>query len=56
MDFSNSPKRIQNDAGRWFMVVSQLEGGYLVRDDTTSDLVYFKHGDVASEEDRESRL
>jgi hypothetical protein len=47
MDFSHSPLKVQNEAGRWFLVVSPLEGGYLVRDATTSDLVYMKHSDIA---------
>jgi len=51
MDFSVSPKRIQDEAGRWFMVVSQVEGGYLARDTVTSDLVYMKHCDIACREE-----
>jgi len=33
------------------MVVSQVDGGYLVRDAVTSDLVYVKHSDIAREYD-----
>ncbi len=51
MDFSISPQKLQNEAGRWFDIVSQIEGGYLVRDSVTSDLVYMKHCDVASNGD-----
>ena len=47
MEYSPDPVKIQNVAGRWFLVVSPLEGGYLVRDAVTSDLVYMKHCDIA---------
>ena len=50
MDFSIQPIKIQNEDGRWFMVVSRVEGGYLARDGVTSDLVYMKHSDVAGGE------
>jgi len=36
MEYSASPEKIQNASGRWFMVVSQIDGGYLVRDEVTS--------------------
>ncbi|MBN1374661.1 MAG: hypothetical protein JXA01_00760 [Dehalococcoidia bacterium] len=53
MEFSYSHIKIQNEAGRWFDVVSNLDGGFLVRDSVTSDLVYLKHCDVmCSEEDQ----
>jgi hypothetical protein len=55
MEFSHSPIRIQNDAGRWFLVVSNVDGGYLVRDAVTSDLVYIKHCDIACSDDIEAR-
>ena len=48
MDFSIGPQKVQNEAGRWFVVVSQIDGGYLVRDSVTSDLIYMKHCDVAN--------
>ena len=51
MDFSTQPVKIQNEDGRWFMVVSRVEGGYLVRDSVTSDLVYMKHSDIAGREE-----
>jgi len=51
MDFSTQPIKIQNEDGRWFMVVSRVEGGYLVRDSVTSDLVYMKHCDIAGREE-----
>ncbi len=51
MDFSIQPMKIQNEDGRWFMVVSRVEGGYLARDSVTSDLVYMKHGDIARREE-----
>ncbi|MCX5993391.1 MAG: hypothetical protein NT177_04135 [Chloroflexi bacterium] len=51
MDFSVSPRRIQDETGRWFMVVSQVDGGYLARDSVTSDLVYMKHCDIACREE-----
>ena len=51
MDFSVSPKTIQDEAGRWFMVVSQVEGGFIARDTVTSDLVYMKHCDIACREE-----
>ena len=54
MDFSISPQKVQNEAGRWFDIVSQIDGGYLVRDSVTSDLVYMKHCDVASSGDCEA--
>lgn len=54
MDFSHSPIKIQNEAGRWFMVVSHVDGGYLVRDTVTSDLVYIKHSDIAHSDDGQS--
>jgi hypothetical protein len=47
MNFSPDPKKIQNEAGRWFLVVSPVEGGYLARDAVTSDFVYMKHSDIA---------
>ena len=53
MDFSIRPKRIQDESGRWFMVVSQVEGGYLARDSVTSDLVYMKHSDIACHEEED---
>jgi hypothetical protein len=46
MEFSSNPLRIQNESGRWFLVVSTVEGGFLARDAVTSDLVYMKHGDI----------
>jgi hypothetical protein len=51
MEFSIQPVRIQNGEGRWFMVVSRVEGGYLVRDSVTSDLVYMKHSDITGREE-----
>jgi len=51
MEFSHSPVKIQNEAGRWFLVVSHVDGGYLARDAVTSDLVYIKHGDIAHSDD-----
>lgn len=54
MDFSDKPKRIQDESGRWFTVVSQVEGGYLARDTVTSDLVYMRHCDIACREDGSS--
>ena len=51
MDFSIQPVKIQNEDGRWFMVVSRVEGGYLARDSVTSDLVYMKHSDIAGREE-----
>ena len=51
MDFSVSPSKIQDEAGRWFMVVSQVEGGFLARDSVTSDLVYMKHCDITCREE-----
>ena len=51
MDFSTQPIKIQNEDGRWFMVVSRVDGGYLVRDSVTSDLVYMKHCDIAGQEE-----
>jgi len=53
MEFSISPIKIQNEAGRWFVVVSQVDGGYLARDAVTSDLVYMKHCDIAGRQDCE---
>lgn len=50
MDFSIQPVKIQNEDGRWFMVVSRVEGGFLARDSVTSDLVYMKHSDIAGGE------
>ena len=50
MEFSTNPVKIQNAEGRWFMVVSRVEGGYLARDSVTSDLVYMKHCDIAGRE------
>ena len=47
MEQSTSPVKIQNESGRWFLVVSQIEGGYLVRDEVTSNLVYIRHCDIA---------
>ncbi|MDD5289521.1 MAG: hypothetical protein PHY28_10480 [Dehalococcoidales bacterium] len=54
MEFSASPIKIQNESGRWFMVVSQIDGGYLARDEVTSDLVYMKHSDIAGSEHEET--
>jgi len=54
MDFSDKPKRIQDESGRWFTVVSQVEGGYLARDTVTSDLVYMRHCDIACREEGSS--
>ncbi|MCX5996033.1 MAG: hypothetical protein NTV42_00130 [Chloroflexi bacterium] len=51
MEFSVQPVKIQNEDGRWFMVVSRVEGGYLARDSVTSDLVYMKHSDIAGREE-----
>ena len=51
MDFSIQPVKIQNEDGRWFMVVSRVEGGFLARDSVTSDLVYMKHSDIAGREE-----
>ncbi len=51
MDYSLRQIKIQNEAGRWFVVVSQVEGGYLARDVTTSDLVYMKNCDIACKEE-----
>jgi len=51
MDFTDKPKRIQDESGRWFTIVSQVEGGYLARDTVTSDLVYMRHCDIACRED-----
>ena len=53
MDYSSSPIKICNEAGRWFVVISQVEGGYLVRDTVTRDLVYMKASDIAGCEDTE---
>jgi hypothetical protein len=50
MEFSTQPVKIQNEDGRWFMVVSRVEGGFLARDSVTSDLVYMKHSDIAGGE------
>ncbi len=36
------------------MVVSQIDGGYLVRDEVTSDLVYMKHCDIAGNKQEET--
>lgn len=46
MEFSVDPVKIQDGAGRWFVVVSHVEGGYLARDTVTSDLVYMRHCDI----------
>ncbi len=54
MEFSDSPIKIQNESGRWFMVVSQIDGGYIARDEVTSDLVYMKHSDIAGSEHEEA--
>ena len=54
MEFSVSPIKIQNEAGRWFVVVSQIEGGYLVRDPVTNDLVYMRHADIAGKDEVEA--
>ncbi len=54
MDFSASPIKIQNESGRWFMVVSQIDGGYIARDEVTSDLVYMKHSDITKSEHEEN--
>ena len=51
MEFSSQPVKIQNEDGRWFMVVSRVEGGYLARDSVTSDLVYMKQCDIAGREE-----
>jgi len=51
MEFSLQPVKIKNEDGRWFMVVSRVEGGYLARDSVTSDLVYMKHSDIAGHEE-----
>ena len=51
MDFTQNQIKIQNTDGRWFVVVSQIEGGYLARDVTTSDLVYMKNCDIACKEE-----
>jgi hypothetical protein len=51
MDYSASQIKIQNEAGRWFVVVSQVEGGYLARDVTTSDLVYMRNCDITCKEE-----
>ena len=51
MDFSIQPIKIQNEDGRWFMVGSSVEGGFLARDSVTSYLVYMKHCDVAGREE-----
>ena len=53
MEFSHNPVKIKNGSGRWFMVVSQIDGGYLARDEVTSDLVYMKHSDLAENESEE---
>jgi hypothetical protein len=50
MEFSVSPVRVQNEDGRWFVVVSRVDGGYLARDTVTSDLVYMRHSDIACTE------
>jgi len=54
MEFSHSPAKIQNETGRWFLVVSHIDGGYLARDAVTSDLVYIKHSDIANGDDAQS--
>jgi hypothetical protein len=54
MEHLASPVKIQNESGRWFMVLSQVEGGYLARDEVTSDLVYMKHSDIAGSEHEEA--
>jgi hypothetical protein len=54
MDFSHSQVKIQNESGRWFDVVSNIDGGYLVRDSVTSDLVYLKHSDILHGDDSQS--
>ena len=36
------------------MVVSQIDGGYIARDEVTSDLVYMKHSDIAKSEHKEN--
>jgi len=51
MDYSSNQIKIQNETGRWFVVVSQVDGGYLARDETTSDLVYMRHCDVICKEE-----
>lgn len=56
MEFSHSPVRVQSETGRWFLVVSQVEGGYLVRDTVTNDLVYIKHGEIAQNDPLEAGL
>jgi len=33
-------------------VVSEMEGGYLVRDEVTNDLVYMKHSDIAHKDEK----
>lgn len=55
MDFSADPLKVQNESGRWFMVVSQMDGGYLARDVVTSDLVYMKHSDITGSDLEEDR-
>jgi len=55
MEYSASPTKIKNESGRWFMVVSQIEGGYLVRDEVTSDLVYIRHCDIAGSKPEDTR-
>lgn len=54
MEYQTSPEKIQNESGRWFMVVSQVDGGYLVRDEVTSDLVYMRHCDIAGSDHEET--
>jgi hypothetical protein len=54
MEFSVSPIKVQNESGKWFIVISQMEGGYLARDVVTSDLVYMKYCDIAGSEVAES--
>ena len=56
MEFSICPVKIQNEAGRWFMVVSQYDEGYLARDIVTSDLVYMRHCDITCKDNENSQL
>ncbi|MCX6004094.1 MAG: hypothetical protein NT082_00215 [Chloroflexi bacterium] len=55
MEFSISPVKIQNEAGRWFVVVSQYDEGYLARDAVTSDLVFMKNSDVTCKDGGENQ-
>jgi hypothetical protein len=55
MDYSAHQIKIQSETGRWFVVVSQVDGGYLARDLTTSDLVYMKECDITCREEPAGR-